>query len=341
MNNMKKEFDKPLGLVTVLETPSGRSKWKSRVQLRGIVEQKAMRKRLLFSLLASLFFGPAGRTQAPPAVQNASGMRLVVADENSYPTLRVVLPGHPDSDKTIEVIFPEHVTVRHVGDTEGKHLFLFQPGQHGDRPAWRQVGRSLQYEKDFAGGLHMLATAMLEDDGVRFSYEFVNRSQLVYEMIYAPTDPRLTSMFHDVRLERTYVHHKDGFDLLASETPSRLTIPLDQWLPARYLASYTWPIPAKKAEKRDNDGITYYNKSRAVDEPLIATVSSDGKWVVASFTRTTGNVWSNPELTCQHVDPQIPLAVGASAAMETKLLVFQGSLHDVLKKVDSQRQSLR
>src|SRR5438876_554743 len=94
-------------------------------------------------------------------------------------------------------------------------------------------------------------------------------------------------------------------------------------------------------EKRKNDGITYYNKSRAVDKPLIATVSNDGKWVVASFTRTTGNVWSNPELTCQHVDPQIPLAVGASAAMETKLLVFQGSLDDVLKKVDSQRQSLR
>jgi len=130
--------------------------------LRGIVEQKGMRKRLLFSLLASVFFSPAGRTQAPPAVQNASGMRLVVADENSYPTLRVVLPGRPDSDKTIEVIFPEHVMVRHVGDTEGKHLFLFQPGQHGDRPAWLRIGRSLQYEKDFAGGLHMLATAMLE-----------------------------------------------------------------------------------------------------------------------------------------------------------------------------------
>jgi len=66
MNNMEKEFDKPLGLVTVLETPSGRSKWKSWVQLRGIVEQKAMRKRLLFSVLASLFFSSAGRTQAPP-----------------------------------------------------------------------------------------------------------------------------------------------------------------------------------------------------------------------------------------------------------------------------------
>ena len=76
------------------------------------------------------------------------------------------------------------------------------------------------------------------------------------------------------------------------------------------------------------------------DEPLVATFSTDGKWVVASFTRTTGNVWSNPELTCQHVDPQIPLPPGSSGAMETKILVFPGSLDDVLKKVTAQRQTL-
>ena len=298
-----------------------------------------MRKRQLFSLVASYFVGLAMHAQVLPAVQNTSGVRLVVADENTDPTLRVILPGHRDSDKTIEVIFPEHVTVRQVGEKEGIHLFLFRPGNHGDRPLWRQVGQSLRYEKDFVGGLHMLATATLEDDGVRFRYDFVNRSRSAYEMIYAPTDPRLTSIFHDVRLERTYVHHKDGFDLLASETPSRLTMSLDQWLPTRYLASYTWPIPTQKVEKRD-DGITYYNKSRVVDKPLIATVSSDHKWVVASFTRTTGNVWSNPELTCQHVDPQIPLALGGRATMETKILVFQGSLDHVLKKVDSQSESL-
>jgi len=299
-----------------------------------------MRALRLFSLLATLCVGFLVHAQVVPAVQNASGMRLMVADENSYPTLRVVLPGHPESDSAIEVIFPEHVTVRQSGQNEGKHLFLFQPGQHADRPAWQKVGNSLRYELDFAGGLHMQATATLEEDGVLFRYQFENRSKVAYEMIYAPTDPRLTSIFHDVRLERTYVHHKDGFNLLASETPNRLTLPLNRWLPARYLASYTWPIPAKKVEKRDDD-ITYYNKSRPVDEPLVATLSSDNKWVVASFTRTTGNVWSNPELTCQHVDPQIPLAAGASAVMETKILVFQGSLNDVLKKVDAQRQSLK
>jgi len=200
-------------------------------------------------------------------------------------------------------------------------------------------GQSFEYEKDLENGLHMLARAALEDDGVRFHYEFRNRSSTTYELIYAPTDPRLTSIFHDVRLERTYVHHAEGFDLLASETPIRLTIPLDQWLPARYLASFTWPIPAKRIERRD-DGITYYNKSRLVDQPLIATLSTDGRWVVASFARTPGNVWSNPELTCQHVDPQIALAAGASAAIEIKMLVFQGTLADVLNKVVSQRQRL-
>jgi len=162
---------------------------------------------------------------------------------------------------------------------------------------------------------------------------------MTYDLIWAPIDPRLTSVFHDVRLERTYVHHAGGFDLLASETPSRLTMPLDQWLPARYLASFTWPIPSRRVDHRD--GITYYNKSRAVDEPLIATLSMDGKWVVASFTRSVGNVWSNPELTCQHVDPETALAPGQQAILEVKILIFRGSLDQVLHKVIAQRSSLK
>jgi hypothetical protein len=158
-------------------------------------------------------------------------------------------------------------------------------------------------------------------------------------MVADENNQRLMSVFHDVRLERTYVHHVDGFDLLASETPSRLTMPLNQWLPARYLASFTWPVPSQQVERRD--GITYYNKSRAVDAPFIATLSQDGRWVVASFTRNTGNVWSNPELTCQHVDPQAALSPGEEVILETKLLVIRGSLDDVFEMAMQQRDSLK
>ena len=272
-------------------------------------------------------------------VRNAAGMRLMVADENTQPTLRIVLPGHPDTDRAITVVFPEHVSGKRQGSSEVEHLYLFRPGQNGERPEWRRLGQSIEYERDFKG-VHMLARATLEDDGVRFHYEFANRSQTAYEMIYAVTDPRLTSIFHDVRLERTYVHHKEGFDLLSSETPARLTMPLNQWLPARYLASFTWPIPSKLVERR-NDGITYYNKSRQVDQPLVATLSEDGKWVVASFSRQVGNVWSNPELTCQHVDPQTSLPIGQEAVTEVKILVLNASLDQVLQKVIAQRNSLK
>lgn len=290
----------------------------------------------LICAIATLCCAAFAQTQSP--IRSASGLSLLVADENVQPTVRVVLPGHPDTDGSIEVIFPEHVTARMHGSDEAAHLYLFRPGTQGERPAWRAASQSLEYARDFGGGVQMLARATLEEDGVRFHYEFVNRSAKDYDMIYAVTDPRLTGMFHDVRLERTYVHHKEGFDLLASETPSRLTVPLNQWLPSRYLASFTWPVPAHRIEHRE-DGITYYNKSRAVDEPMVATLSTDRRWVVASFTRTTGNVWSNPELTCQHVDPETPLAPGQRAVLEVKILIFQGTLDQALQKVITQRDA--
>jgi hypothetical protein len=266
-------------------------------------------------------------------------MQLRIAEENTQPTLRIVLPGHPTSDRAIEIIFPEHFTIRPRGKTDPNFLYLFRPGLFGKRPLWRQSVRSLEYERNFAGAAHMLARATLEEDGVRFHFRVSNQSNMIYDLIWAPIDPRLTSVFHDVRLERTYVHHADGFDLLASETPGRLTMSLKQWLPARYLVSFTWPVPAQQVERRD--GIPHYNKSRAVDAPFIATLSQDGRWVVASFTRNTGNVWSNPELTCQHVDPQATLSPGEEAILETKLLVVQGSLDEVFKMAMQQRDSLK
>jgi len=272
-------------------------------------------------------------------VRNGTGMQLMVASYNTQPTLRIVLPERPAADRSIEVIFPEHVTVRKRANSEANQLYMWQPGQVGERPLWHRSERSLEYERSLAGGVHLLARATLDEDGVRFHFRVRNRSDAAYDLIYAPIDPRLTSEFHDVRLERTYVHHADGFDLLASETPSRLTMPLDQWLPSRYLASFTWPVPSQRVEVRDD--IKHYNKSRAVDAPFIATLSRDRRWVVASFTRTTGNVWSNPELTCQHVDPQPTSAPGEEVIFETKILVVRGSLDDVFKTAMRQRGSLK
>ena len=127
---------------------------------------------------------PPGR---PAVIQNANGLQAIVVEENAQPTLRIVLPGKPTSDRSIEVLFPEHVTAVKHGNSASEQLYMFRPGLQGERPAWRRVDRSLEYERDLRGGVHLLARATLEDDGVRFRYEFKNNSAVAYDMIYAVT----------------------------------------------------------------------------------------------------------------------------------------------------------
>src|SRR5690242_20616887 len=122
------------------------------------------------------------QAQRPGGIRNAIGLHLLVDDENTQPTLRIVLPRHPDNDRAIEVLFSEHVTARKRGSADSEQLYLFRPGKQGEPAQWRHTEQSLEYEKDFKDGIHMLARATLEEDGVRFHYEFVNRSSVPYEM---------------------------------------------------------------------------------------------------------------------------------------------------------------
>ena len=137
------------------------------------------RRMILPSALCVVFIASvSGRTiqlraqeRIPGTINSISGLRLMVVG-NSQPTLRIVLPGSAESDRTIEVIFPEHVTARRQGREDSEQLYLFRPGSRGERPKWRQVGQSLEYEMDLAGAVELLARATLEDDGVRFHYEY-------------------------------------------------------------------------------------------------------------------------------------------------------------------------
>jgi len=87
-----------------------------------------------FALLLCTFATLCWRTPLdaqvnPLPLRNGAGLQLLVADENSDPTLRIVLPGAPLTDRVIEVLFPEHVTVRKHGETQVEQLYLFRAGK--------------------------------------------------------------------------------------------------------------------------------------------------------------------------------------------------------------------
>lgn len=276
-------------------------------------------------------------TQLKP-IQNYAGIQMRIDAEDHDPAISVTLPGGPAPERTFKVLLPEHLTVRQQGAAEAVHLYVFQPGIGPTSPHWQQSGKTLSYDADF-GAVHLRANATLTEDGLLLRYDLSNRSGTAYDMVTAITDPRFHTVFYDPRLERTFVHYPSGFALLAAETPERLTIPLTEWFPVRYHAQYTAPIPAQRVQHSD-DGVTRRYASHRVDMPMIATVSADGQWVAASASRDPGNVWSNPELTCQHVDVQRPLPANGEAHLGVALFLLHDSLEGALRKVEAEQSAL-
>jgi len=266
--------------------------------------------------------------------QHETGVKIIVVNKQ-LPLLKILLPGQSPSERGIEVEFPEHVTGLNKQTNSVDHIYLVTRDNNRTLPAWKIAGDILSYETEFNNSIKMVAKVQLERDGVRYSYTLTNHSDISYDKLQAVTCVKLYSLFSDTLLERTYVHHPNGFELLASETPERLTMPLTQWFPCRYLVSYTWPVASRRVE-RDEDSITRYNKSRKADKPFIATFSHDKKWVAATYTRETGNLWTNPERSCQHADPSVMLRPGESETLQLKTFIIKGGLDQVLQLTENE-----
>ena len=283
-----------------------------------------MNMRVFVLLLSSLLSASAQNELS--LVDTKSGIKLLVVDKN-YPMLRLLLPNQSEQERGIEIEFPEHVSGLNVQSALYEHLYLESRGNENRRtlPEWTVSGNTISYRTILNGNVSLTAEAQLDSSGIRYTYTFTNHSNISYNHLQAVTCVKLYSAFSDTLLERTYVHHNNGFDLLASETPERLTMRLDQWLPCRYLVSFSWPLSEKRIEK-DEDSITRYNKSRKVDLPVMATLSHDRKWVVATFTQETGNLWTNPERSCQHADPETTLNPNEIKALRLATFVYKGTL---------------
>lgn len=288
-------------------------------------------KQLIFILFFTVT-GPAARSQNRLAVTDQrSGLKLIVVNKQ-YPLLKLLLPDQPETDRGIEIEFPEHVTGLNLQSKDRQHLYLVTSGTVNRRtlPQWKVSANTISYETVLNSAVKLIASATLDPTGVRYRYRLINLTDTAYQHLQAVTCVQLYSQFSDTLLERCYVHDKNGFTLLAAETPGRLSMPLNKWLPCRYLVSYTWPVPDKRVEK-DEDGITRYYRSVKADKPFIATLSHNKKWVAATYTGQTGNMWTNPERSCHHADPETALAGHETKTLELGTFVYRGPLERLLQ----------
>lgn len=177
-------------------------------------------------------------------------------------------------------------------------------------------------------GLWLHGQATCFSHGLRLRYTWTNDTAVAYEEVQAVTCVKLRHRFADPRLERCLVHHPGGWELLGCELPDRLLLPEREWFPCRYLVPFNWP--ARTLLKESVDGIVHYHKSRSVDVGVIATPTRDGEEMVATFTRRSGNLWTNPERSCHHADPSTPLPAGSAAHVDLTVFIVRGTPADLL-----------
>lgn len=286
---------------------------------------------------------------APMITCSENGVRVFALTDRVSPRVRILLPGESADSHGIEVECPEcFKVVGPKGNLESiyvldRRLKGQAPGATAPPYAWKTAGNVLSYDMNLGHGFAMHSEVAAESDGPRFRVAVTNNTDQSYDQALAVTCVQLgyEGNLADRRLDRTWVHHADGFDLLASESPERLTQPVDDWVQSRYHASKQ-ATTEPRDEKVMNAGFSRgyfmaYHKERLIDDPVIATTSRDERWVVATYSPEATLVWSNPDWTCHHSDPVTSLPAHGRARLEVKVFVVRGGLADLAPRLAAER----
>jgi len=269
------------------------------------------------------------------SVTNPQGVSIVPYGNQSIPAISVSLPGRGKEVAAV-VEMPEHAWRKKTKSEEPEWFYRMYTNEARLKgtPKWTREKNTLAYRMTLPLGVALNAMATLDADGLDIEYQIVNPDNVAFTEVQAPTCIKLYHPFTDVFLERTYVHHADGLDLLASETPERLAKNAEEWLPCRYIVRCAADAaPPTQRVERQPDGITVYRKLRAADAPFLATESSPKGWVAATHSLNSADVWTNPARTCHHADSGAPLGAQGMAQLSLKLYLLPGGVKDAWNRV--------
>jgi hypothetical protein len=285
---------------------------------------KISRRSLLAAAAAQLALP---QENAPLTVTGArSGLRLERFGNPQRPTVALFLPQEQDPSVVIEM--PEHAwrKAELAGQQEWFYkMYSSDPAFRG-QVEWTQSGNRLGFTMTTPSGYVLRSQATLQADGLDIVHEISHVSVQRHAAVEAPTCVKLYRPFTDVFLDRTYVHHTDGLDLIASETKGRTSKNAEEWLPCRYIAMVGKNGRRGEYRVEKLDGITRYFKSNPADVAFLATESTTGNWTAATFARGCDSVFTNPARTCHHTDPEAKGISNGHAILRLKVVLRKNSM---------------
>jgi hypothetical protein len=289
------------------------------------------RRSVLGALVCPLAFGQIGDREY--VVSARSGLRFERHGDPSRPALALFIPGQDAPAAIIEM--PEHAWRKE--SRSGEQLWFYKMYTADDafrgKVRWSKTNDTLSYSMETPSGFVLNARARLETDGVSINYDVLSPTRGPLATIMAPTCVKLYRPFTDVFLERTFVHHPKGLDLIASETPERLSMNAEEWLPIRYIVSVGEGTAGGQGRRERLEGVTRYFKSKAADVAFIATESQPKGWVAATHGLGCPSLFTNPARTCHHADPRVENVADGKAQLRLKVYMVRASLEELWRRV--------
>ena len=264
-----------------------------------------------------------------------SGLRLEQHGNPQRPTIALFLPEINYPSVVIEM--PEHAWRKEKEADEPSWFYKM----YGSDPAfqgqvdWSKRDNVLAFKMKTPSGFLLNSRAALDADGVAITHEVVSDSSRELAAIEAVTCVKLYRPFTDVFLDRTWVHHAEGLDLIASETPDRTSRNAEEWLPCRYIVNVGKNAPKGEHRVERLDGVTRHFKSRPADVAFLATESLPGGWTAATFAKNCDSIFTNPARTCHHADPTARNVSGGKASLGLKVYIVKGSASQAWRHVSA------
>jgi hypothetical protein len=271
--------------------------------------------------------GPLAFAQASDsfALASPSGLRMERLGDSQRPAVALFLPATKSPSVIIEM--PEHAWRKEK--EAGEPLWFYKmytsdPALRGE-VKWVRDSNTLSYSMKTPSGFTLNSKASLEENGVTITHEVTSNSVSHPVAVQATTCVKLYRPFSDVFLERTYIHHPEGLELIASETPDRFAKNAEEWLPCRYIARVGKNAPPAEYRVERLDGVTRYFKSRAADAAFLATESQSGEWTAGTHALNCDSVFTNPARTCHHADPLALSAMDGRAVLSLRVYLVKGT----------------
>lgn len=263
------------------------------------------------------------------AVASGSGLRMERHGDPQRPAVALFLRQTKYPSAIIEM--PEHAWRKEKANSAQAWFYRMYTSDRALRGQvnWLKDGNALSFSMKTSSGFTLNSKATLESNGVVITHEVISNSVRQLAAVEAPTCVKLYRPFTDVFLERTYIHHPEGLELIASETADRSQKNAEEWLPCRYIARVGKNTPPAEHRVERLDGVTRYFRSRAADAAFLATESQPSGWTAATHAFNCESVFTNPARTCHHADPRALGITDGRAVLRLKVYVLKGTPKDV------------